>query len=72
VALLHSSSEFNEDIFAEGVGFDGSGIRGFQSIPESDVLLFPDPTATFMDPFSSPHLNIICNVKDLYRAGLLP
>src|SRR6476660_10356219 len=58
-------SEFSEDIFEEGIGFDGSSIRGFQAIQESDMLLFPDPNATFMDPFSEvPTLNIICNVKD--------
>src|SRR6266581_1748986 len=60
-----SAREFGEDAFTEGVGFDGSSIRGFQSINESDMLLFPDPDATFVDPFSSaPTLSLICDVRD--------
>ena len=58
-------SEMKEDIFEEGLGFDGSSIRGFQKIQESDMLLIPDPNACFMDPFTEvPTLDIICNVKD--------
>jgi len=53
------------DIFEEGIGFDGSSIRGFQGIQESDMLLMPDPTYSFMDPFTKVKtLNLICNVKD--------
>ena len=48
-----STKEFSEDVFEEGIGFDGSSIRGFQQIQESDMLLFPDPTSAFMDPFSA-------------------
>jgi glutamine synthetase len=60
-----SAREFGEDAFTEGVGFDGSSIRGFQSINESDMLLFPDPDAIFVDPFTSaPTLSIICDVRD--------
>jgi glutamine synthetase len=60
-----SAREFKEDAFSEGVGFDGSSIRGFQAINESDMLLFPDPDATFVDPFTSaPTLSIICDVRD--------
>ena len=56
---------FNEDMFEEGIGFDGSSIRGFQSIEESDMILIPDPSSGFLDPFSQrPQLNIICNIKD--------
>src|SRR5687767_8378621 len=54
-----------EDVFADGIGFDGSSIRGFQKINESDMLLMPDPDTAFMDPFTDvPTLNIICDVED--------
>ena len=60
-----SAREFGEDCFSEGVGFDGSSIRGFQAINESDMLLFPDPDTAFLDPFTgAPTLSIICDVKD--------
>jgi len=60
-----SAREFGEDAFTEGVGFDGSSIRGFQTINESDMLLFPDPGTTFIDPFTSaPTLSLICDVRD--------
>src|SRR5438105_11494144 len=42
--------ELSEELFAEGIGFDGSSIRGFQAINESDMLLFPDPASAFVDP----------------------
>lgn len=58
-------SELKEDIFEEGLGFDGSSIRGFQTINESDMLLIPDPNSAFMDPFTQhPTLSLICNVRD--------
>jgi len=51
--------------FDEGLGFDGSSIRGWQGIQESDMLVFPDPITSFVDPFSAvPTLVMICNVKD--------
>ena len=57
--------ELSEDLFEEGVGFDGSSIRGFQAIQESDMLLIPDPTTAFVDPFLEvPTLAIVCNVFD--------
>jgi glutamine synthetase len=60
-----SAREFDESAFTDGVGFDGSSIRGFQEIHESDMLLVPDPNATFVDPFTMvPTLSIICNVQD--------
>ncbi len=58
-------SEISENSFTEGIGFDGSSIRGFQKIHESDMVLIPDENSCFMDPFTAvPTLNIICNVKD--------
>ncbi len=60
-----STTELVEEIFDEGVGFDGSSIRGFQKIQESDMVLIPDPDTVFLDPFTEvPTLNMICNVKD--------
>ena len=60
-----SAKEFSAEIFEEGIGFDGSSIRGFQQIQESDMLLIPDPTTAFIDPFmAAPTLCLICNVKD--------
>jgi len=58
-------SELSEEIFEDGLGFDGSSIRGFQSIDESDMLLIPDPNTAVMDPFTAvPTLVVICNIKD--------
>src|SRR5256884_7342589 len=58
-------SELKEDIFEDGLGFDGSSIRGFQTIDESDMLLIPDPTSAQMDPFTAvPTPVLICNLKD--------
>jgi glutamine synthetase len=59
------ATELNEELFSEGIGFDGSSIRGFQTIDESDMLLMPDPETVAMDPFTAdPTLVLICNVKD--------
>ncbi|MGZ3598992.1 MAG: type I glutamate--ammonia ligase [Ktedonobacterales bacterium] len=55
----------DEGLFREGVGFDGSSIRGFQQINESDMMLLPDPTTAFVDPFTSvPTLSLICDVVE--------
>ena len=60
-----SSRHIDEDMFEEGIGFDGSSIRGFQSIEESDMILIPDPTTAFIDPiFEVATLVIICDVYD--------
>ena len=60
-----STKEFAEDIFQEGIGFDGSSIRGFQEIQESDMLLVPDAASAFIDPFTAAQtLVLICNVRD--------
>ncbi len=58
-------AELTETVFDEGIGFDGSSIRGFQEIQESDMLLVPDPDTAWMDPFTQhATLNINCFVKD--------
>ena len=60
-----SMNEFDTGLFENGIGFDGSSIRGFKTIDESDMLLFPDPDTAFMDPFTAlPTLNLVCNIKD--------
>ena len=58
-------SEFDEDTFEDGVGFDGSSIRGWQPIHASDMLIVPDPDTAKMDPFAAiPSLSLICNIVD--------
>ena len=47
-------SSFDDSVFSDGLGFDGSSIRGFQAIHESDMQLFPDPTTARLDPFRTP------------------
>ena len=49
-------SSFGQDVFDNGLNFDGSSIRGFQAIHESDMSLFPDPTTAYLDPFRTAHL----------------
>src|SRR5919205_1483900 len=44
-------SSFDQSVFDDGLNFDGSSIRGFQAIHESDMSLFPDPTTAYIDPF---------------------
>ena len=44
-------SSFDQSVFDDGLDFDGSSIRGFQAIHESDMSLFPDPTTAYLDPF---------------------
>ena len=54
-----------EEHFEEGIGFDGSSIRAFQDIHESDMLLVPDPTTAVVDPvLEAPTLSLICNIYD--------
>jgi glutamine synthetase len=57
--------ELTKELFSEGIGFDGSSIRGFQEIHESDMLLKPDPATAFIDPMCQvPTLALICDVVD--------
>jgi glutamine synthetase len=66
--MQHFSIPVNQltaDAFEDGYGFDGSSIRGFQEIQESDMLLFPDPNTAVIDPFRQHKtLNMNCFVSD--------
>lgn len=58
-------SELTEDVFEEGLGFDGSSIRGWQPIHASDMLIIPDPSTVIMDPFCKiPTISMIANIVD--------
>jgi glutamine synthetase len=59
------AAQLTADMFDEGVGFDGSSIRGFQEIQESDMILIPDPNTAVVDPFTQHKtLNLNCFVHD--------
>jgi glutamine synthetase len=59
------SHQVDEGIFEGGIGFDGSSIQGFQAIQESDMLLMPDPSRSFVDPFfAEPTLVVVCDVYE--------
>ncbi len=54
-----------ETVFEDGLGFDGSSIRGFKTIEASDMNLIADPTTAIIDPICAmPTLSLICNVVD--------
>ena len=58
-------TKLDEDVFEEGLGFDGSSIRGWQAINESDMLVVPQADTAFIDPFTQiPTVVIICNIQD--------
>lgn len=58
-------SSFDQSVFDDGLNFDGSSIRGFQAINESDMSLFPDPTTAYLDPFrKSKTLNVNFFIHD--------
>src|SRR6266542_6705519 len=57
--------ELSEDSFSDGLGFDGSSIRGWKSIEASDMLAMPDPASAFMDPFmAEPTLSLTCTIAE--------
>ena len=59
------SCELTEDSFVDGYGFDGSSIRGWKSIEESDMLIIPDPDTMFLDKFIEvPTVSLICDVHE--------
>ncbi len=57
-------SEVDEGSLHSGFGFDGSSIRGFKEIFESDMLVIPDTSTAILDPFSPSTISMICTVKD--------
>lgn len=58
-------SDYQNSIWVEGIGFDGSSIRGFQEIQESDMVLVPDAATARIDPLAeTPTLAVICDIKD--------
>ncbi|HET8912283.1 MAG TPA: glutamine synthetase beta-grasp domain-containing protein, partial [Ktedonobacteraceae bacterium] len=62
--------EIEAETFVEGKAFDGSSIRGFQQINESDMLVIPDANTAIMDPFTAaPTLSLICNIAHPGPAG---
>jgi glutamine synthetase len=57
--------KLTEEVFDDGLGFDGSSIRGWQAINESDMILVPEAQTAIIDPFCKlPTLSMICNIQD--------
>jgi glutamine synthetase len=62
---LTELDDIQTSIWEDGIGFDGSSIRGFQKIQESDMILIPDPASARLDPVCEvPTLSVICDIKD--------
>jgi len=58
-------NQIDEDSFVDGVPFDGSSIRGWKAINESDMAMVPDPSTAWIDPFmAEPTLSMICSIKE--------
>ena len=67
------ATAFKADQVDEGLGFDGSSIRGFQEIQASDMLLMPDETTAFLDPFTQHKtLVLICDIRDPITKDFYP
>jgi glutamine synthetase len=63
--IMFPVSELTEKSFKDGFGFDGSCIRGWQAINETDMLIVPVADTAHVDPFPQhPTLAVICDVKD--------
>jgi glutamine synthetase len=57
--------QIDESSFIDGVAFDGSSIRGWKSINESDMMMVPDPNSAWVDPFMEvPTLSLVCSIKE--------
>ena len=55
----------DDELFEEGIGFDGSSIRGWQPINASDMQMTPDPSTAKLDPFhAAPTLSMVCKISD--------
>ena len=63
--------EITEEIFEEGLGFDGSSIRGWKSIEASDMLAMPDPNTAFIDPFTGSGMLMAFESGELAAAVIL-
>src|SRR5579883_2982512 len=62
---IEGQDDPNKGVWANGLGFDGSSIRGFQKIQESDMILIPDPETARLDPFTAvPTLSLVCDISD--------
>ncbi len=60
-----SVTDYSEEIFEAGLGFDGSSVRGWKEIHASDMLVIPDPTTAWVDPFYEvPTLSLMCSIED--------
>jgi glutamine synthetase len=58
-------TEYSESLFTDGLGFDGSSIRGWKAINNSDMLVIPDASTAWMDVFNAePTLSFICDIVD--------
>lgn len=59
------AADLNEELFEEGAPFDGSSIRGWKSIDKSDMLMMPDASSAFIDPFRvHPTLTVFCSILE--------
>ncbi|WP_218079910.1 type I glutamate--ammonia ligase [Anthocerotibacter panamensis] len=64
------TSMIEVDTFTSGLAFDGSSIRGWKAINDSDMLMIPDPTTAVLDPFTQvPTLNLTCSISEA-RTGI--
>ncbi|MEM7022945.1 MAG: type I glutamate--ammonia ligase [Pseudomonadota bacterium] len=69
----YPATAFDADNISEGLGFDGSSIRGFQEIQASDMLLLPDASTAFIDPFMQHKtLVLICDIHDPVTKDFYP
>jgi glutamine synthetase len=63
LSLFHD--QIDETAFTDGVPFDGSSIRGWKAINESDMTMVIDPTTAWIDPFmAEPTISFICSIKE--------